>query len=91
MESMVTTSSVAEGQIIDALKETRGYATATYLSGVTGAAPEQVALIARAHPDKIRESVMKTDAGEALFMVNAPLSAVADYWNAFRALNDSKY
>lgn len=84
-------SSFPEDIIYEELKRTEGYATIPYLAEKTGIAPEQVLTVAEAHPDKIRKSIIQTESGSPLFTANAPLSGIADYWQAFRALNNSKY
>ena len=85
-------SEVNLGEIIlETLDKSDGYVTVPYLSKITGSSPEIVNGYIAQHPDKIRKSKIETDAGESLYMLNKPLSGIADAWHAFRFANAKKF
>jgi len=80
-----------EKAILDALQRAKGYVTVPYLAQVSGSAPQTVQEFVAQHPDKVRKSRIETETGESLYILNAPLSGIADAWHAFRFLNAKKF
>lgn len=85
------TQNEIEQAILRSMEEERGYVTIPYLAQVTGSAPEAVQQFVHNHPEKIRESRIKTEDGNSLYTLNTPLSGIADAWAAFRFTNSKKY
>lgn len=54
------------------------------LHSLTGVAPQVIIATANQHPDLIRESLIKDEQGQSLYLFNAPLSGIADAWTALR-------
>ena len=87
----MTMSSPTEQAILEALKRNECYMTVAHLARLSGSPAETVAAFIAANPDKIRKSRMETEAGESLYILNTPLSGVADTWAAFRYFNSLKF
>lgn len=91
---MQTSSQIENGTekaILEALQQAKGYVTVPYLAQISGSAPQAVEQYVAGHPEQVRKSRIETEDGQPLYMFNAPLSALADAWSAFRLLNAKKF
>ncbi len=78
-------------KIVEALGQSNGYVTVPYLAEKIGSPLPFVREYLREHPEKVRKSSIQTDSGETLYMLNTPLSGIADAWHAFRFANAKKF
>ena len=71
--------------IVPILEEMKGtYFKLDTLHSLTGVEPQVIIDTASLHPNLIRESLIKDEQGQSLYIFNAPLSGVSDTWNALR-------
>jgi len=64
-----------------------GYASLSYIARETGLSAEDVEALIGSHPEEVRQSLMRAENGEEVYMINTPLSSISDAWKAFRYLN----
>lgn len=77
--------------VSDVIKKNSGYASLSSVAKETETDPEVLRTYFANHSDQFRKSLIRAKDGGEVYLLNTPLSALTDAWNAFRDLNGKKY
>lgn len=77
-------------RILSALKKSSGYATLSFIARETGFDRNYIREYLKNHSDLVRTSHIICDS-EEVYMINTPMSAIIDIWNALCNFNSKKY
>jgi len=73
------------------LSRNSGYASLSSVAKETGLNVEELRAFFSTHAQKFRKSLIRGQNGEEVYLLNTPMSRLADLWKAFRDLNAKKY